>query len=88
MTEPSLPTPVPRRCTMAMLAQMAGVSKTVISVVLNARTTSNVRVSAATRDRILALIRKHHYVPSKAARDLVTRRTHTIGLPPGGATTI
>ncbi|KDA06707.1 transcriptional regulator [Microbacterium sp. CH12i] len=58
------------------VARLAGVSHQTVSRVLN--NLPNVR--AATRERVEQAIRQLHYVPSQAARALVTRRSRTIGL--------
>ncbi|MFT4110945.1 LacI family DNA-binding transcriptional regulator [Propionicimonas sp.] len=58
------------------VARLAGVSHQTVSRVLN--DLPNVR--AATRERVERAIRQLHYVPSPAARALVTRRSRTIGL--------
>ena len=61
---------------MADVARIAGVSHQTVSRVLNDR--PNVR--PATRERVLAAIRELGYRPNAAARTLVTRRTHTLGV--------
>lgn len=58
------------------VARLAGVSHQTVSRVLN--DLPNVR--AATRERVEQAIRQLNYVPSQAARALVTRRSRTIGL--------
>jgi LacI family transcriptional regulator len=58
------------------VARLAGVSQSTVSRVL--RNTS--RVSAATRDRVLAAAAELGYVPSEVGRSLVTRSTRTIGI--------
>ncbi len=59
------------------LAQMAGVSETTVSLVLNGRPS---RISQAKRDEIEALAELHHYRANHLARSLSTQTTHTIGL--------
>src|SRR6202167_5615796 len=61
---------------MADVARLAGVSHQTVSRVLNGHT--NVR--ALTRDKVLADIQELAYRPNAAARTLVTRRTHTLGV--------
>jgi DNA-binding LacI/PurR family transcriptional regulator len=61
---------------MADVARLAGVSHQTVSRVLN----DHPNVSRATRDRVLAAIRELAYRPNAAARTLVTRRTHTLGV--------
>jgi len=58
------------------LAREAGVSVATVSRVLNGRAS----VSAATRERVLALAAGLRYVPHGAARSLVTTKTSTIGV--------
>ena len=58
------------------VARLAGVSHQTVSRVLN--DLPNVR--PATRERVELAIRQLRYVPSPAARALVTRRSRTIGL--------
>jgi DNA-binding LacI/PurR family transcriptional regulator len=61
---------------MADVARLAGVSHQTVSRVLN----EHPNVSAQTRERVLAAIRELAYRPNAAARTLVTRRTHTLGV--------
>ena len=61
---------------MADVAQLAGVSHQTVSRVLNEH--PNVRPD--TREKVLAAIRQLAYRPNAAARALVTRRTHTLGV--------
>jgi DNA-binding LacI/PurR family transcriptional regulator len=61
---------------MADVARLAGVSHQTVSRVLN----DHPNVRAPTRDRVLAAIRELAYRPNAAARTLVTRRTHTLGV--------
>jgi DNA-binding LacI/PurR family transcriptional regulator len=61
---------------MADVARLAGVSHQTVSRVLN----DHPNVRADTRERVLAAIRELAYRPNAAARTLVTRRTHTLGV--------
>jgi DNA-binding LacI/PurR family transcriptional regulator len=61
---------------MADVARLAGVSHQTVSRVVNDQ--PNVRPE--TRDSVLAAISKLAYRPNAAARTLVTRRTHTLGV--------
>jgi DNA-binding LacI/PurR family transcriptional regulator len=61
---------------MADVARLAGVSHQTVSRVLNDQ--PNVRQQ--TRELVLAAISKLAYRPNAAARTLVTRRTHTLGV--------
>ena len=66
-----------RRVTSSMVAARAGVSRTTVSFVLNAREGSG--IADATRRRVLAAARELGYVPSAAATTLASGRTQTIG---------
>jgi DNA-binding LacI/PurR family transcriptional regulator len=61
---------------MADVARLAGVSHQTVSRVLN----DHPNVRALTRDKVLAAIQELAYRPNAAARTLVTRRTHTLGV--------
>jgi LacI family transcriptional regulator len=54
----------PRRATLAMIAESAGVSVATVSKVLNGRSD----VSPSTRSRVQSLLRQHHYVASAPRR--------------------
>jgi LacI family transcriptional regulator len=58
------------------LAAKTGVSVATVSRALN----GSPEVSEATRDRILALAHELDYTPSAAARQLVRRRSHVVGV--------
>jgi DNA-binding LacI/PurR family transcriptional regulator len=68
-----------RSATLEDVAQQAGVSKYTVSAVLN-RTNSNTRVSAETRERILAAAAALNYRPNAIALSLRRRKTDLIGL--------
>lgn len=72
----SSPASSPRRATIADIARQAGVSPGAVSFALNGRP----GVSAATRERILAIARQNNWRPSTAARALVGARAGVIGL--------
>jgi DNA-binding LacI/PurR family transcriptional regulator len=61
---------------MADVARLAGVSHQTVSRVLN----DHPNVSSLTREKVLVAIRELAYRPNAAARTLVTRRTHTLGV--------
>ena len=61
---------------MADVARLAGVSHQTVSRVLN----DHPNVRPHTREKVLAAIRELAYRPNAAARTLVTRRTHTLGV--------
>ena len=66
-----------RRVTSSMVAERAGVSRTTVSFVLNARSGSG--IPEATRARVREAARELGYVPSAAARTLASGRTRTVG---------
>ncbi len=69
-----------KRITLREIAREAGVSKTVVSAVLNDRTDRTVFVSDRRKKEIRGLIAKYGYRPLRSARALSLRRTNTIGL--------
>ncbi|MFB2580704.1 LacI family DNA-binding transcriptional regulator [Herbiconiux sp. P15] len=72
----------PRQATIFDVARLAGVSHQTVSRVLN--DLPNVR--PATKARVEEAIKQLRYVPSPAARALVTKRSRTIGLIATGGT--
>ncbi|MBU1274125.1 MAG: LacI family transcriptional regulator [Proteobacteria bacterium] len=64
------------KLTIKDIAELAGVSPSSISIVLN----NKEGVSVKTRDRILKIIREFNYTPNQVARSLVQRRSHCIGM--------
>lgn len=65
-----------KRVTIKDIARMANVSAATVSMVLNGKT----NISAATRERVMALAKQHNYVPNVSARGLVSARTGSIGI--------
>lgn len=65
-----------KRVTMRDVAKRAGVSKSTVSHVIN----ETRFVSYETKQRVLQAIEELDYRPSKVARSLTSRRTHTVGL--------
>lgn len=59
------------------IANLAGVSKTTVSKIINNKDQS---ISEATRQKVLNLMKEYNYVPNKLAQSLVTKKTKTIGL--------
>ncbi len=77
MSGPDPPSPTPRRVpTLEAVAQLAGVSRSTASRVLNGSS----RVSPEAHAAVTAAISTLGYVPNRAARSLVTRRTDTLVL--------
>jgi DNA-binding LacI/PurR family transcriptional regulator len=60
------------------IAKLAKVSRTTVSFVLNNRT--DVKISEATRKKVLSIARKLDYYPHAIATSLVKKETRTIGL--------
>ncbi|MDE2128004.1 MAG: LacI family DNA-binding transcriptional regulator [Armatimonadetes bacterium] len=76
--------PTKRATTMQQVADEAGVSKMSVSAVLSGNS-EHVRVSEATRERILQVASRLRYRPNAVARSLRKRRTNIIGLYSGWA---
>ena len=71
--------------TMEDIATLAGISQPAVSAALNGN--SKVRVSAATREKVLKIAKELNYVPNVAAQMLAGGDTKTIGIlatPTGG----
>jgi LacI family transcriptional regulator len=75
-SQPSTPL---RAATLADVGKAAGVSAVAASLVLNGAENSS-RIAAATRKRILKAAAALRYRPNAAARALVNRRMHTLGV--------
>ncbi|MEU9337193.1 LacI family DNA-binding transcriptional regulator [Streptomyces sp. NPDC048290] len=70
----------PRRVTQREIAEIAGVSQTTVSVVLNDRDDTNVRISEETRARVKAALEQATYVADPAARRLAGLDNQIIGV--------
>ena len=57
------------------VARLAGVSVATVSRALN----GHANVTAPTRAHVMGVVARLRFVPSSAARSMITRRTHTIG---------
>ena len=68
----------PKRVTSKDVAELAGVSRTTVSFVLN--NVPGVQISAETRQRVFKAAKELDYVPDAAARALASRRALIIGL--------
>ncbi|MFC6016203.1 LacI family DNA-binding transcriptional regulator [Plantactinospora solaniradicis] len=64
------------KLTIRDIAQLAGLSKSTVSLVLN----NSPKVDPATRERVLEVMRSHNYTPSSAATALAKGRTPFIGM--------
>ncbi len=67
-----------KRTTSWDVANLAGVSRTTVSFILN--NVPGVSISAATRERVLEAAKKLNYSPNAAGRKLVSGKSYTIGL--------
>jgi LacI family transcriptional regulator len=67
-----------RRVTSHEVAKLAGVSQSTVSIVLTGK--QSIRISDATRQRVLQAAHQLGYHPNAAARALVRQQTRTIGL--------
>jgi LacI family transcriptional regulator len=65
------------RIQLKQIAEEAQVSTTLVSQVLNKR---DVRVAAETRERILRIAERYHYLPNRLAAGLKLKRTNTIAV--------
>jgi len=63
-----------------MIAQMAGVDKSVVYTVLNNREGKGIRVGPQTKERILSISRELGYVAPKSAKELFSGRSDNIGI--------
>lgn len=61
------------------VAELAGVSIGTVSKILNPSSSANIRVSAETREKVLAAVKKLDYRPSYGAKLLRGESTRTIG---------
>lgn len=68
------------RITQRRIAQLAGVSQSTVSLVLNARKEGSVRIPDETRKRILQVIEETGYVPDPSARSLAGGNNHMLGV--------
>jgi LacI family transcriptional regulator len=69
---------MPKRPTAREVAELAGVSRTTVSFVLNS--IPGMRISEETRQRVLEAARQLNYHPDATARRMVSGRTNVIGL--------
>jgi DNA-binding LacI/PurR family transcriptional regulator len=69
-----------RRARQTDVAKLAGVSPATVSVILNNRLDSNVRISAETRARVLAAVEQLGYVTDPVARSLAGGQNSLLGV--------
>ncbi len=65
------------KVTIRQIAEMAGVSVTTVSQILNNKGS---RFSAQTRQKVLDIVDEYHYKPDFFASNLITRHSKTIGM--------
>ena len=65
------------KVTIKDIARLAGVSTATVSKVVNGK---DERITDATRQRVLRVIKEQHYVPNRVASSMVTKQTKTLGL--------
>ena len=65
------------KVTMKDIAEMAGVSKATVSMVLS---TKDASIREETRKRILDIAKEMSYIPNSIARSLSTNKSGTIGI--------
>ena len=70
------PTSVEQARTLEEVARLAGVSRNTVSLAIR----NSPRVNAATRERVLRVVRDTGYRPNFAARALAGRRAHAVGV--------
>lgn len=69
----------PRRVTLSDVAELAGVSTTTASYILNGRS-DEMRIAVATQERVRRAAVDLNYRPNPSARNLRTATTHTVGV--------
>jgi LacI family transcriptional regulator len=72
--------PTHKRATSQDVAELAGVSATTVSFVINNKSGGNVRISEATRQKVWDAVSTLNYRPMSAARALRTKRTNLLAL--------
>ncbi len=61
------------------VARLAGVSRTTASYVINGKAEQH-RISKATQDKVMAVVKAHNYQPDRQAAALRGAQSHTLGL--------
>jgi LacI family transcriptional regulator len=69
-----------KRSTLKDVAQLAQVSTTTVSYVINDQRGGNIRISDETRARVMASVKKLGYQPNVSARTLRTQRTQLLAV--------
>ena len=65
-----------KRKTIKDIAKESGFSLSTVSLVLN----NHPRISQATRDRVLAVVKKYNFYPNSAARGLASKSSKTLSV--------
>ena len=68
------------KLTVGEIARKVGVSRTVVSAVLNKKENQRIFVSEEKKKKIIEFSKNLRYYPKKSARELVTGKTNTIGV--------
>jgi len=66
--------------TLSDIARKSGVSRQVVSAILNPGNNSNIRYSKKTYDKVMAVVEKSRYRPNRTAANLVSKRHGSIGV--------
>jgi DNA-binding LacI/PurR family transcriptional regulator len=66
--------------TQRRIAELAGVSQTTVSLVMNNRVNATGRIAKETRDRVMEVIRATTYVADPAARRLAGGENQILGV--------
>ena len=69
-----------KRPTSKDVAELAGVSRTTVSYVINEKSGGNIRISDETRRKVLEAVKKLNYQPDIAALSLRTKRSNLLAL--------
>ncbi len=69
-----------KRLTQKQIAELAGVSQATVSLVLSGRTDTTMRISEATRQRVLDLLHETAYAADPAARMLAGQSNNLLGV--------
>lgn len=70
----------PRRLTQRKIAELANVSQSTVSLVVNNKEGSSARIPPETRERVLKVLQEHGYVADPAARSLAGVANKLIGV--------
>lgn len=70
----------PARVTQRQIAELAGVSQSTVSLVVNGKADARSRIPKATRERVLRVLRESEYVADPAARTLAGGQNRLVGV--------